>query len=926
MAQFIFNHNASNIQRLDLVGHCYEPALALSNNSKLFFPPVFKGVSAKQQLFVQNQSRIPLLYEWKVPEKYRAEVQFQPPRSLLKPNEEAKIVATFTALKQKDYHINVPIYAKNIYDHVKNAVGFFHPGSGQKSQPLAPADAPFFKKYTLEIIGRGADGGIQILPAAVDFGTITVGFHKTMEATVYNRSSCNIFIELRMQPRIEEKQGKTYTAKELAEITRVLNENFQFDMPKGIVNARSKKTISITFKPQLRYDFDITMVCIAKERLDKDVAATIKRSQGGKRHQEVAVEKAMIDVKAKGDYPLLRFEDVRNDTVSIANLWECFQMTKINKDLLNPLNDAEKVFNNSGQTNQSMDELIRNLTVFNWDFGKIPSKYGSKPRKVTLTLKNIGGVEAHWQFKLPNDSEIELEKWADPGEPTPERAFEKHILDNKIFNVQPRSGHLLPGKQMELNVFYYPKEVDHHYLKAFLQILNGKPLIINLEGETLLRRAHMRLIKDVYHLPPTPIGLEWSVTFPIEIKNLGITKLKYQIDTAALEELNARNYDFKVFEISNPEGTLAANDTQYIYCLFRPLEAKEYSVDLPIKISDIEGPSPQMPVLKLRGTGYHPEAEHEKPDEVQFYEDLPACRAYLGEEGQQAAFSIESIDFAELETGQIANRFVILYNMHPTQRLKFEFQQSGLMCGDNLKLLPMSGELEPNSHQNIKMTLVPARFPTHFEGEIQCSIEWAGAGDHDERAEMKSMHTNTAINENQEFLFLRLKKRTQFVSTPATSDPLQKKELNSVEPRENETIFSNVLNEMVNDILNDAEMEDLLDSCGETSGKIFNQIVTSDQDPPSTEKLFTSLPPPHKTDTMPLRELACYQNELKELTGNEDEDLRRKMMFMDKDFTDMCEYMLEDTIFNLMEEATFEEFDLMQAPKIYIRKDQLEKK
>jgi hypothetical protein len=35
----------------------------------------------------------------------------------------------------------------------------------------------------------------------------------------------------------------------------------------------------------------------------------------------------------------------------------------------------------------------------------------------------------------------------------------------------------------------------------------------------------------------------------------------------------------------------------------------------------------------------------------------------------------------------------------------------------------------------------------------------------------------------------------------------------------------------------------------------------------------------------------------------------------------MIEYMLEDTLFNLMEESTFNEFDLMQAPKIYIRKD-----
>ena len=42
---------------------------------------------------------------------------------------------------------------------------------------------------------------------------------------------------------------------------------------------------------------------------------------------------------------------------------------------------------------------------------------------------------------------------------------------------------------------------------------------------------------------------------------------------------------------------------------------------------------------------------------------------------------------------------------------------------------------------------------------------------------------------------------------------------------------------------------------------------------------------------------------------------------MEKNFVDMLEFMLEDTIFNLMEEATYEEFDLTSAPKIYIRKD-----
>ena len=136
MAQCIYNHNPTNIQKINLVGHCYEPALKLSNEQKLFFPPIYKGVSSKQQVLVKNESRIPLQYEWKVPDKYKNEIRFHPQKAFLLPNEEAKIVATFTALKKKDYLINCPIYARNIYDHMKNSIGFYSPGSGivQKNQ------------------------------------------------------------------------------------------------------------------------------------------------------------------------------------------------------------------------------------------------------------------------------------------------------------------------------------------------------------------------------------------------------------------------------------------------------------------------------------------------------------------------------------------------------------------------------------------------------------------------------------------------------------------------------------------------------------------------------------------------------------------------------------------------------------------------
>lgn len=61
-------------------------------------------------------------------------------------------------------------------------------------------------------------------------------------------------------------------------------------------------------------------------------------------------------------------------------------------------------------------------------------------------------------------------------------------------------------------------------------------------------------------------------------------------------------------------------------------------------------------------------------------------------------------------------------------------------------------------------------------------------------------------------------------------------------------------------------------------------------------------------------------------TESGDADLFKKRMFLEKNFVGMIEYMLEDTLFNLMEEATYEEFDLTQAPKIYIRKDNTSKK
>lgn len=65
-----------------------------------------------------------------MPDKYRNEIKFEPSRSILMPNESTLVQAVFTPLRRKEYQILIPLFTKNLFDQVKNSIGFFAPGSG----------------------------------------------------------------------------------------------------------------------------------------------------------------------------------------------------------------------------------------------------------------------------------------------------------------------------------------------------------------------------------------------------------------------------------------------------------------------------------------------------------------------------------------------------------------------------------------------------------------------------------------------------------------------------------------------------------------------------------------------------------------------------------------------------------------------------
>jgi hypothetical protein len=132
--------------------------------------------------------------------------------------------------------------------------------------------------------------------------------------------------------------------------------------------------------------------------------------------------------------------------------------------------------------------------------------------------------------------------------------------------------------------------------------------------------------------------------------------------------------------------------------------------------------------------------------------------------------------------------------------------------------------------------------------------------------------------------------------------------------RKGESLIENIVNEAMHDILESEDFDKLLDDCSTSRAGLYMKAVNNEGEPASEDLLGE---PVSGEDAR-----HAYEEHLLEVTGADEDELFRKRMFMQEPFTELMEFILEDTMFNLMEEATYEEFDLTQPPKIYIRKDQ----
>ena len=269
--------------------------------------------------------------------------------------------------------------------------------------------------------------------------------------------------------------------------------------------------------------------------------------------------------------------------------------------------------------------------------------------------------------------------------------------------------------------------------------------------------------------------------------------------------------------------------------------------------------------------------------------------------------------------------------MSPNQKLSFEFFKTGLLCTDNINLMPISGELEPNSHKNIKMILKAAHLPTIFDGEIMCQIEWEDQANKGGPPTINETHTGTKsvvthANEN-EFLFIRLKKRSCLSKYVKQNNYEIAKD-----PVKPSLFLNNLFVDAMDEVLENEATDDLFNMLEKEPIGAFPML--DEQDPPTCTDITSEVAEikefkeENNTNNIGWIEQYRhpeYENEIQTYTGLDEDELFGKRILLDPRYVELMEYMLEDTMFNLMEEGTYEEFDLAQIQRTYIKKDALEK-
>jgi hypothetical protein len=441
----------------------------------------------------------------------------------------------------------------------------------------------------------------------------------------------------------------------------------------------------------------------------------------------------LCDILADGVQPLVQITDVRSEGRSKSILWQLLSIDLFNASLrkktIDPMAYAE--FSIDSQKLKSSDDEFKKQykdEIF-FDFGA--SSVGCQPTSISLVLKNEGVVSVDWVFYFPNDLAVDHEEWADSGEYTEDQVHENLIIENNLFQITPKNGHLDPGKSSHILFSYTHEFAGFHKLPVLFKLKNGfsrsgKELLIKFSGYSVIQSKQFLQVPCArYELGPIKVGDMHPPIQMYPVMNKSNTPLEYQVDSGVLDKLGLSNSGFQVLRCVNAKGIIPANEVGFLEWIFRPLTNVSYSVDIPVTVKN----GPQS-IISLSGTGYSEDSENSKKD-PKIYPDSIPVRTMLQIAHQNVILSSERLSFGHSPLGATLRQLVGVQNLSPNSDITYKWkipafwEENGNFKRIEKKVIrisPASGILKANESRICKVTFRPNFVPKIYNLDLICEI------------------------------------------------------------------------------------------------------------------------------------------------------------------------------------------------------------
>ncbi|KAK7168813.1 hypothetical protein R3I93_004958 [Phoxinus phoxinus] len=665
------NASPNHAQVLNVVAVAEKLSMSVEEGGSLFFQPTAVGSCSERTLRVRNLSRVPMEFKWRLCGSNQRVLTVLPNTDILQPNESKVQKWSFAPKEEMMYNM-------------KPSLTFW------------PVQTPQCKKsrLTIEAVGLASKGSLQAEQPVIDLGEVLVESCKSFEVSLLNDSPCAVSYSLTTQQSVTD----TGLLEDMTQDPLVL----EMENVKGTIPADCRLPIRCTVRPARRAHYCWT---ISYHILNAS------GSVGGE-------PQSICHVQAEGVYPTMEVMDVRScgnvEGLSKLQLWRLFNLDALNTYLRRDPSPSELTFR--VPTRHSFRHRPSIFTSATMDFSFSAAPLGSDPTSILLLFKNPGSIPVEWSFLFPEDQQIELEYWAETGDFSPSELHLMKIQEHRLFSIFPRSGKLQPGQQRTVQFTYRHEFVGTDRLPVLLKLSRGREILLNFTGITVERdRRYIHLSSNRHIFAPMAIGGFSPPKQVYELYNAGTLPLRYHFDTTPLEELMEENFSHPILQCMNPGGEIEPGHTALVEWIFSPLEAKTYSVDIPIHV--VEGDSI---FVTFEGQGL--DERESEPIQVQDGRITVPCTQRIPVPGQVVFLSEDRVCFGDIPVCSRSTRIIFLTNVSYTDQVLYKWNVTSTECQQTVTICPTSGCLAPGESVLCIVTIQASGSPAFYQRDLLCEM------------------------------------------------------------------------------------------------------------------------------------------------------------------------------------------------------------